>query len=215
MVTQNAGNIPTGAAGKILQGAGIGTAPAFSTPTYPSASGSTGVIIKSDGTNNVYTSGFTLDSTGRMQNTSQVAFAAYCSGNILNVTGDNTAYTILFDSTNCNIGSGFNTGTGVFTAPIAGNYLFTVSVLLFDFTSSHTAWDMNLKSSGTSLIDRITSINAAQFRNGSNFCAQSGSYIVPMALNDTMFVSIAVFLGTKVVDVVGGQATYFSGVLIS
>lgn len=35
MVTNNAINVPTGASGTMLQGAGVGTAPAFSTSTYP------------------------------------------------------------------------------------------------------------------------------------------------------------------------------------
>jgi len=43
-----------GASGKILQ-SNSAAAPSWSTPTYPSASGSSGQIIRSDGTNNVYT----------------------------------------------------------------------------------------------------------------------------------------------------------------
>lgn len=43
----------TATAGKMLQ-SGATAAPAWSTPTYPSASGSAGLILRSDGTNNVY-----------------------------------------------------------------------------------------------------------------------------------------------------------------
>lgn len=43
----------TATAGKVLQ-SGSSAAPTWSTPTYPSASGSAGVVIRSDGTNNVY-----------------------------------------------------------------------------------------------------------------------------------------------------------------
>jgi len=45
--------LAAGAAGKVLQGAGA-AAPAWSTPTYPSASGTARKILVSDGTNNVY-----------------------------------------------------------------------------------------------------------------------------------------------------------------
>ena len=55
MATINSINVATAAAGKVLQGAGVGVTPTFSTPTYPSASGGAGVILRSDGTNNVYT----------------------------------------------------------------------------------------------------------------------------------------------------------------
>lgn len=79
MVTNNAGNIPTGASGTVLQGQGVGTAPAFSTPTYPSASGSAGKILISDGTNNIY-------STPTYPNTSGSA------GKILVSDGTNNVY---------------------------------------------------------------------------------------------------------------------------
>lgn len=43
-----------GTTGQVLQ-TNTGADPTWSTPTYPSASGSAGVILRSDGTNNVYT----------------------------------------------------------------------------------------------------------------------------------------------------------------
>lgn len=43
----------TATAGKVLQ-SGSSAAPSWSTPTYPSASGTAGKIIRADGTNNVY-----------------------------------------------------------------------------------------------------------------------------------------------------------------
>lgn len=53
--TATAGAILSGTAtaGKVLQ-SGATAAPTWSTPTYPSASGSAGKILRSDGTNNVY-----------------------------------------------------------------------------------------------------------------------------------------------------------------
>lgn len=68
MVTQNAGNIGTGASGKMVQGAGVGSALTFSTPTYPSASGSAGKILRSDGTNNVYSTATYPDTAGASSN---------------------------------------------------------------------------------------------------------------------------------------------------
>lgn len=51
MATNNAVNIITAATGKVLQGTGIGTAPTYSTATYPSTSGAAGNFLISDGTN--------------------------------------------------------------------------------------------------------------------------------------------------------------------
>lgn len=53
--TATAGAILSGTAtaGKVLQ-SGATAAPSWSTPTYPSASGTSGTILRSDGTNNIY-----------------------------------------------------------------------------------------------------------------------------------------------------------------
>lgn len=51
MATINSVNEVTAASGKILQGQGVGTASAFSTATYPSASVGTGKVLYDNGTN--------------------------------------------------------------------------------------------------------------------------------------------------------------------
>lgn len=51
MATNNAINVGTAATGKVLQGQGVGTSPAFSTATYPSTAGTSGKVLISDGTN--------------------------------------------------------------------------------------------------------------------------------------------------------------------
>lgn len=63
--------------GKILQvSSGAATGLAYSTPTYPSASGSAGKILRSDGTNNVYTTSTFADT--------------YTASNLLYSNGANT-----------------------------------------------------------------------------------------------------------------------------
>lgn len=51
MTTNNSANIATAAAGKVLQGQGVGSQNAFSTATYPSTAGTSGKVLISDGTN--------------------------------------------------------------------------------------------------------------------------------------------------------------------
>lgn len=46
--------LAAGSAGQVLQSGGASADPAYSTPTYPSASGTSGKVLVSDGTNNVY-----------------------------------------------------------------------------------------------------------------------------------------------------------------
>jgi hypothetical protein len=68
MVTNNAANIPTGVSGTILQGAGVGVAPTFSTATYPSTATGTGKIIRANGTNWVASTATYPDTAGTVGN---------------------------------------------------------------------------------------------------------------------------------------------------
>lgn len=69
-----------------------------------------------------------LITSGVMTNTAQPSFSAYKSSSTNNVTGDGTAYTILFDTVITNVGSSYVSGTGTFTAPVTGKYLLTFGV---------------------------------------------------------------------------------------
>ncbi len=80
MTTNNSINVPTAATGKVLQGAGVGTTPAFSTATYPATATTTGQILRADGTNWVGT-------TATYPNT------AGTSGNVLTSDGTNWSST--------------------------------------------------------------------------------------------------------------------------
>lgn len=80
MATNNAANIPTAATGKVLQGAGVGTASTFSTATYPSVATGTGKILRADGTNWVATTATFPDTAGT-------------NGNVLTSNGTNWAST--------------------------------------------------------------------------------------------------------------------------
>lgn len=51
MATNNATNVATAATGTVLQGQGEGTAPTFSTATYPATATGTGTLLRANGTN--------------------------------------------------------------------------------------------------------------------------------------------------------------------
>jgi hypothetical protein len=68
----------------------------------------------------------------------QPAFLAYLSSNLLNVTGDND-YTVVFDTEVYDQNADYNTGTGTFTAPVTGKYLFSGCIVLFGMTSANRA----------------------------------------------------------------------------
>lgn len=64
-------------------------------------------------------------STGEVTAPLQPSFLAIRSANVLNVTGNATTYTTICDTEVYDTNADYNNGTGVFTAPITGKYLFT------------------------------------------------------------------------------------------
>jgi hypothetical protein len=73
-----------------------------------------------------------IDSTGRVTTPSQPSFNAQRTSN----QGIQGGTTLIFDQARHNTGNHYNTSTGVFTAPIAGDYLFTFKSLFYAFSAS-------------------------------------------------------------------------------
>lgn len=81
---------------------------------------------------------FKVTSAGNVTQVLNAMCRAYVDNAISNVTGDGTAYTVVFDATLFDIGANFNTGTGVFTTPVAGKYQINASVTLTGLGAAHT-----------------------------------------------------------------------------
>lgn len=71
---------------------------------------------------------FKVDSSGYMTVPFQPVFSAYRTGNQtgLNCTAG-SASVVVYNTTNVNIGNCYSTTTGLFTAPVAGRYIFSLS----------------------------------------------------------------------------------------
>lgn len=151
-------------------------------------------IVKYDGTRLVTSSAATIDSSNRLQNTAQPCFRATFAAGASNVTGDGTSYQVAWSATSFDQGSNFTTGaSAVFTAPVAGKYLFTAHVSFTGVVVANTL-DILLIASGTTFdVSRATGLSGTQIL--------SGSIIVSMAANDTAQVNIVASGGTKVVGV--------------
>ncbi len=123
-------NVGTAASGKVLQGAGTGIGPTFSTATYPSTATGTGKILRADGTNWVATTATYPDTAGT-------------SGNVL--TSDGTNWTSAAASgggillatwslTSAQIKALHATPIQIIATPGSGKIICVVSVLYGKFT---------------------------------------------------------------------------------
>lgn len=146
------------------------------------------------------------------------SFYVYMNAQRNGVTGQ-TAYPITsWDAQLFNSGD-FNLGTGTFTAPFTGRYLFCCTIRLLSLVAGNTSFSIVLNNSGA--LGNITMLNmgspySMRFTQGAGGFLYSASTILPMAAADTISVTIAV-LGNTSNNVNlnwGPDSTYFSGVYI-
>jgi len=152
-------------------------------------------------------------SSGLIQNSSQYIFSAYSSTSQNNVTGTGTAVKVIYDTLEYQTGSGYDTSTATFTAPIAGKYKFNCGVYS-DWGSTGNIANVTFITSvrNYGVVDKnpTPDINGVEIYHG--------TYIINMALNETIYVAfMASGLSTNGVDVTGaglGGGTYFQGELL-
>jgi hypothetical protein len=114
-------------------------------------------------------------------------------------TGDFGTYTEVFD-----VGSNFNASSGVFTAPVAGKYMF--AYIAGGYASSTGYAEIHLQINGSS---GYSANICASLSTLSNYVG--GSAVISMAANDTAKMNLSSYSGT-------GATVYvrsFSGFLIA
>ena len=148
---------------------------------------------------------------GPQRNVGQACFYAYLSGNASNVTGDGTNYTIVFNSVLYDQNNNFNTGTGVFTAPVTGRYLLISTTTFLGLTASHTGAVLRFNGS---FAERGLDVKPYAISNAGTLTL-TYSMVVSMSATNTLHCESSVSGGTKVVSIVAGNiSSSFSGFLI-
>lgn len=140
------------------------------------------------------------------------AFSANVGSDATNVTGDSTAYTVVFGTEIFDVGSGFNSATGVFTAPSTGKYQFAFSLTLGDIAAGHVRGSISVVTSNRTYSMRIAPMQVA---NDATLATWTGVFLADMEVGDTASLVVQVDSSTKVVDVKSGGYSWFSGRWVS
>lgn len=130
------------------------------------------------------------------------SFLAYKSFTSNDVTGDNTLYTIVFDTEIRDAGSHYNTSSGEYTAPYTGEYIFTASALLRQINSSvHTDLDIYIQVVGVSAATYV--FEKSDVPSGEpDFVLNNISHVY-MTAGDIAKVTVKGWGSSKVIDVFG------------
>lgn len=157
-----------------------------------------GMTVADSNFSNIF---FKIDSSGRVTKPQQPVFRAT---NGSSATGSNSV--IIFTQKDFDVSNSYNTGTGAFTAPATGHYLFYVAGLYNVNTTSPT-WKVSFyknNSQDSVLAEYQSSLNS----NGYNVLF-NGSIITHMAAGDYM----QIYNHSSNVHISGTQ-TKFGGYLI-
>jgi hypothetical protein len=126
-----------------------------------------------------------IDSSDRVTMPSQPAFSALgpYPGNIYLISvSAGSGYVILWQGTYINVGSHYSTSTGRFTAPVAGNYMFQLSI-----TNSGTgAGPIGFIRKNGSSVAQCAAYSVA-------YSTASVTVILPLAVNDYVDAYFAAF----------------------
>jgi hypothetical protein len=141
-----------------------------------SSGGDFNILRANDDRASGFVTPLSIDSSGRVTMPYQPAFDA-----IKNTGGIAPATTITsYTTTQLNVGSSFNGTTGLFTAPIAGNYLFTYSCS-FNAATNGYFYGFDFRKNGVSV-----GYTVWQIAQGANDNSTTSIKIIPLSAGDTV-----------------------------
>jgi hypothetical protein len=128
------------------------------------------------------------------------------------VTGDGTAYTILFDDEKKDVRSNYTPATGIFLTSVAGEYEFSYIVALTGFVS-HNALSIYLVAGSNTYY--LFGGNPVSIKNASNEIIMGTSVKCTVGSAENVYVVALVSGGAKVIGIKGFAFSKFSGFLLT
>tara|TARA_Y100000310_G_scaffold87396_3_gene84219 strand:- start:1842 stop:2840 length:999 start_codon:yes stop_codon:yes gene_type:complete len=153
-----------------------------------------------------------IDASGFVTMPQQSAFLALALGAQNDVTGNTTAYTMIFSTERFDKNSDFD-GTSTFTAPVTGIYHLDAQVQMSGTTTAAAQYDIHIITSNATYTKRIVMTDLSN----ANDWGHSLSIAADMDAADTATVTVTIFgEAGDVADVnVGANHNFFSGVLLN
>jgi hypothetical protein len=151
-----------------------------------------------------------INAAGQVTTPNQPMFSAFRDAG--SVTGNTTPVAVVFNkATLANVGSHYSTGTGRFTAPIAGTYYFSVSGMMDSSPNSTGDQQLIIRRNGTSNISTSNPPSSTSGIQGMGFAATGA---VSLAANDYVEVVFYASNNASRFYAGGGEFNNFSGFLI-
>jgi len=122
-----------------------------------------------------------------------------------NVTGDATAYTVVFANEIWDQNSDFD-GTSTFTAPTTGKYIFITTMYYGGLGSANTQASLSINTSNRNYGG--LSIDMGNAMDSNNEYIGLVTAIADMDASDTAYVKTSVSGGTKIVDILATESRF-------
>jgi len=177
--------------------------------------GSTNMRIYATGTTNTVV--YDMQQSGNLNLPKNCCFSSYLSTGTGSVTGAGAVYNIICDGISFDQNNNYSTSTGRFTAPVNGNYKFTLTVTVNSIlVPDNNVYTIALIANSTTYT--LFSVNPSIcVPTSGGLLGFSGSLLVKLTAGNTVFPQIVVGGYTSSnVRVTGGiGSTNFSGFLVS
>lgn len=173
------------------------------TPTWNNITSTGGTITVTNGPNSINLETGSLGVS--------VGFSAYKSSTSNNVTGDGTVYYWVANSELFDVGSNYNSSTGIFTAPVSALYLIGYFVTLGtgDIPSIDPPGESGIVTSGGKTY-RGDTVDVRVNSDSSVTRTINGRFVIELESGETVKPYATVSLAAKVYDVFGGASPYVS-----